>query len=71
MRILGDEEVTESVKTAIGEARDRGFLLAPSCVIGARSPEVNLLAARKAVNVCNDKYQNCISTGNLDPTHPS
>lgn len=62
--------MTESVKTAIGEAGDRGCLLAPFCVIDASTLEANLLAARKAVNVCNDKYQNYISTGNLDPTHP-
>ena len=51
LHLMTPEEVTESAKAAIGEAGDRGFLLAPTCVIDARTPEANLLAARKAVNV--------------------
>ena len=51
LHLMTPEEVTESVKAAIGEAGDRGFMLAPTCVIDARTPEANLLAARKAVTV--------------------
>ena len=43
------EEVTQSVRDVHAQAGERGFLLAPTCVLDARTPEANLLAARKAV----------------------
>lgn len=49
LHLMTPDEVTESVRTVIKETDEQGFLLAPTCVIDARTPEANLRAARRAV----------------------
>jgi len=50
MHLISPAEVTAMAKSAIAEAGEGGFLLAPTCVIDARTPHENLVAARAAAS---------------------
>jgi uroporphyrinogen-III decarboxylase len=43
-----EEAVMAETRDAIEQTNGRGFILAAGCVINTRTPEANLLAARRA-----------------------
>jgi uroporphyrinogen decarboxylase len=46
-----EEDVVSEVRSAIAEAGRTGFVLAPDCVIRGPSPDANLAAARRALDL--------------------
>jgi uroporphyrinogen decarboxylase len=46
-----EEDVVSEVRSAIAEAGRNGFVLAPDCVIRGPSPDANLAAARRALDL--------------------
>lgn len=50
LHLLNPEEITQMVRNVISESSGKGFLLAPTCVIDARTPSDNLHAIRNTIN---------------------